>query len=518
MLIRQGRLDEAEELLEGVLHEAQVSADAERISEAFEGLGLVALDARRLRRGRACCTRRPASARADADPGERIDALRRPDRDLPAAPATPPGRMAVLEDCLARLRRSPVADPAKFVRYSLWLSRAYAEAGDHGPGRRRRWPTRCATATAASTCRAAPRPRSSSRALHAAERPHRTGASGTPTARSRCTSWPRTTRPCATLTWRTPRRLLDASDADGRRRAPGGRPRALGPTPARRARRTRRRGGPAGAALGRRPRPAAAGRRRGGAAARRPTPSGSATPTWCWPVCRTRWARSSGRSTRTPRRSRRFDGGGRPARASAAAYRWLRQVPEAPGPRRGGAGGVRAGGRPGAVDARLAGAGARSHPHAVRPLHESPRALDRHASAVSMHVWGRCSSAAAGGRRTPDRARAIRRGRGAAGAGSCATPPRRGDRTAPAWPGGARPDRDPPRPEQHALDLLRESLEAADEPDPAERTGLYFELARLLAQHRRRRRRRGPAGSRSSSGCPRHPDDLADDRALRRDA
>ena len=38
--------------------------------------------------------------------------------------------MAVLETCLARLRRSPVADPAKVVRYSLWLSRSYADAGD----------------------------------------------------------------------------------------------------------------------------------------------------------------------------------------------------------------------------------------------------------------------------------------------------------------------------------------------------------------------------------------------------
>src|SRR6478672_9385468 len=43
MLTRQGRLEEAEETLEGVLHEARVSADAERISEACEGLGLVAL-------------------------------------------------------------------------------------------------------------------------------------------------------------------------------------------------------------------------------------------------------------------------------------------------------------------------------------------------------------------------------------------------------------------------------------------------------------------------------------------
>src|SRR4051812_36525853 len=43
MLIRQGFLDEAVELLQGVLQEAQVSADPERASEALEGLGLAAL-------------------------------------------------------------------------------------------------------------------------------------------------------------------------------------------------------------------------------------------------------------------------------------------------------------------------------------------------------------------------------------------------------------------------------------------------------------------------------------------
>ena len=55
--------------------------------------------------------------------------------------------------------------------------------------------------------------------------------------------------------------------------------------------------------------------------------------------------------------------------------------------------------------------------------------------------------------------------------------------------------------EQHALDLLRESLEFADDPDPAERTGLYFELARLLASTGRRRRRRRISWRRCSSGC-----------------
>ena len=37
--------------------------------------------------------------------------------------------LALLQDCIARLRRDGPADQAKLVRYSLWLSEAYAEAG-----------------------------------------------------------------------------------------------------------------------------------------------------------------------------------------------------------------------------------------------------------------------------------------------------------------------------------------------------------------------------------------------------
>src|SRR3954463_8456345 len=47
MMIRLEQYEEAEELLRGVLREAEVDADAERISEAYEGLGLIAA-----RRGR----------------------------------------------------------------------------------------------------------------------------------------------------------------------------------------------------------------------------------------------------------------------------------------------------------------------------------------------------------------------------------------------------------------------------------------------------------------------------------
>src|SRR3954451_16089253 len=42
MMLRLEQYDEAEELLRGVLREARVDADAERMSEALEGLGLVA--------------------------------------------------------------------------------------------------------------------------------------------------------------------------------------------------------------------------------------------------------------------------------------------------------------------------------------------------------------------------------------------------------------------------------------------------------------------------------------------
>ena len=42
MMIRLGQHDQAEELLRGVLREAEVDADAERMSECYEGLALIA--------------------------------------------------------------------------------------------------------------------------------------------------------------------------------------------------------------------------------------------------------------------------------------------------------------------------------------------------------------------------------------------------------------------------------------------------------------------------------------------
>ncbi|MGN6380807.1 MAG: tetratricopeptide repeat protein [Gaiellales bacterium] len=129
MLIREGRFDDAEDLLRGVLREAQVSADAERVSEAYEGLGLVAL--RRDQVDEASTLLHEAlESTHDADPGERIDLYAglvetyRRTGDASRA-------MALTESCLTRLRRQATPDPAKAVRYSLWLSSAYAEAGDH---------------------------------------------------------------------------------------------------------------------------------------------------------------------------------------------------------------------------------------------------------------------------------------------------------------------------------------------------------------------------------------------------
>ncbi len=111
-----------------MLQEAQVSADPERASEALEGLGLVAL-ARGDYAAAGPLLEQSLEATADADPGERT-ALYSGLVEVHAHSGDTARAMAVLESCLARLRRSPVADPAKVVRYSLWLSRTYADAGD----------------------------------------------------------------------------------------------------------------------------------------------------------------------------------------------------------------------------------------------------------------------------------------------------------------------------------------------------------------------------------------------------
>jgi len=129
MLLRQGRDAEAEELLHGVLREAQVSADAERVSEAYEGLGLVALHRDQVEEA-SRLLHEALDNTHDADPGERIDLYAGlVETYLKTGDAS--RAMAMLEVCLSRLRRQPTPDPAKVVRYSVWLSNAFAEAGDH---------------------------------------------------------------------------------------------------------------------------------------------------------------------------------------------------------------------------------------------------------------------------------------------------------------------------------------------------------------------------------------------------
>jgi tetratricopeptide (TPR) repeat protein/DNA-binding XRE family transcriptional regulator len=127
VLARMGRLDEADELLRGVLREAEVNGDAERIGEACEGLGVIAAergDDREARR----LLEHALEVGSPPDPAQRVQlygrlqAIYRRSGDVARA-------LALLQDCVARLEHDGPADQAKVVRYSLWLSEAYAEAG-----------------------------------------------------------------------------------------------------------------------------------------------------------------------------------------------------------------------------------------------------------------------------------------------------------------------------------------------------------------------------------------------------
>jgi tetratricopeptide (TPR) repeat protein len=127
VLARMGRLDEADELLRGVLREAEVNGDAERIGEACEGLGLIAAergDDREARR----LLEHALEVGSPPDPAQRVQlygrlqAIYRRSGDVARA-------LALLQDCVARLEHDGPTDQAKLVRYSLWLSEAYAEAG-----------------------------------------------------------------------------------------------------------------------------------------------------------------------------------------------------------------------------------------------------------------------------------------------------------------------------------------------------------------------------------------------------
>jgi tetratricopeptide (TPR) repeat protein len=130
MMIRQGRLEEAEELLRGVLREAQFAADTQRTSEAFEGLGLIA--ARRGRDEQALRLLEQAIDVGDRPhPAQRVDLYTEMTRLLVAS-GDSARAIALLEDCLATLAKDPTRDLAKVVRYTLYLSQCYADAGDYG--------------------------------------------------------------------------------------------------------------------------------------------------------------------------------------------------------------------------------------------------------------------------------------------------------------------------------------------------------------------------------------------------
>src|SRR4051812_19346814 len=130
MMIRLERYDEAEELLRGVLREAQVDADADRMSEAYEGLGLIAA-----RRGHEETALELLTKALDS--GVPPHPAQRPDLYIELARLHVAGgdsarAIALLADCVERLRGLPERDTAKIVRYTLLLSQSYADAGDYG--------------------------------------------------------------------------------------------------------------------------------------------------------------------------------------------------------------------------------------------------------------------------------------------------------------------------------------------------------------------------------------------------
>lgn len=130
MMIRLGQYAEAEELLRGVLREAEVDADAERMSECYEGLGLIAV-----RRGRDEAAmelfERALEIGDPPHPAQRPELYIELAR-LHVAAGDTARAIALMNDCAERLRAQPARDVAKLVRYTLLLSQAYSDAGDYG--------------------------------------------------------------------------------------------------------------------------------------------------------------------------------------------------------------------------------------------------------------------------------------------------------------------------------------------------------------------------------------------------
>jgi tetratricopeptide (TPR) repeat protein len=130
MMIRLEQYDQAEELLRGVMREAEVDADAERMSECYEGLALIAS-----RRGRE--TQALELFQRALEIGDPPHPAQRPDLYIELSrlyvnAGDPARAIALLNDCAGRLRDQPGRDLAKLVRYTLMLSRAYTDAGDFG--------------------------------------------------------------------------------------------------------------------------------------------------------------------------------------------------------------------------------------------------------------------------------------------------------------------------------------------------------------------------------------------------
>jgi tetratricopeptide (TPR) repeat protein len=130
MMIRLAQYEAAEEMLRGVLREAEVEADTERMSECYEGLGLIA--ARRGRDGHALDLFRQALEIGDPPhPSQRPDLFIELAR-LHISAGDSARAIALMNECAERLRSQPGRDLAKLVRYTLLLSQAYSDAGDYG--------------------------------------------------------------------------------------------------------------------------------------------------------------------------------------------------------------------------------------------------------------------------------------------------------------------------------------------------------------------------------------------------
>jgi tetratricopeptide (TPR) repeat protein len=130
LLIGLARLDEAEQVLSETLDRARASGDNELAGRALEGLGTIA-------------TRRGQEARALDLYEEAIERGGRPDpaaheplymhaARLRSFAGDAEGAVALLEECLARLRAADEPDAAMIAHYSITLSYALADAGQYG--------------------------------------------------------------------------------------------------------------------------------------------------------------------------------------------------------------------------------------------------------------------------------------------------------------------------------------------------------------------------------------------------